>query len=157
MLFAERARLLSVYKRLLEAWNRHSAEDFAALFASDGNSIGFDGSQMDGRAQIQAELQRIFSDHETAAYVAKVREVRELRPMVTLVRAVVGMIPPGQSQLNPAANAIQSVVIVEKEGEFKIALLHNTPAAFHGRTELAEQLTEELREVLRSGGIVAAD
>jgi len=77
--------------------------------------------------------------------------------MVTLVRAVVGMIPPGQSQLNPAANAIQSVVIVEKEGEFKIALLHNTPAAFHGRTELAEQLTEELREVLRSGGIVAAD
>jgi uncharacterized protein (TIGR02246 family) len=149
---AQRARLLSVYTQLLDAWNRRSAEDFASLFTSDGNSVGFDGSQMDGRAEIQSELKRIFSDHETAAYVAKVREVRELRPMVTLVRAVVGMVPPGQTELNPGANAIQSVVIVEREGELRIALLHNTPAAFHGRPQLAEQLTEELREELGSGG-----
>lgn len=31
----------------LEAWNRRSADDFAALFTPDGSAIGFDGSPMD--------------------------------------------------------------------------------------------------------------
>jgi len=36
----------------------------------------------------------------------------------------------------------------------RVALLHNTPAAFHGRPELAEELTRELTEVLRTGQVV---
>ena len=38
----------------------------------------------------------------------------------------------------------------------RIALLHNTPAAFHGRPELAEELTRELTDVLRSGLIITS-
>jgi uncharacterized protein (TIGR02246 family) len=151
----EQTRVFLLYKDLLQAWNERNATDFAAMFTSDGNSVGFDGSQMSGRREIQKELKRIFADHETASYVAKVREIRELRPFVTLLRAVAGMVPPGSGELNPAANAIQIVVAVEREGEVRIALLQNTPAAFHGRPELAEQLTAELTEVLRSGGVVA--
>jgi hypothetical protein len=64
------------------------------------------------------------------------------------------MVPPGQKELNPAVSAIQSVVLVEDGGEWRVALLHNTPAAFHGRPEMAQQLTEELTEVVRSGHIV---
>jgi uncharacterized protein (TIGR02246 family) len=151
----EQTRIFLLYKDLLQAWNERSARDFAVLFMSDGNSVGFDGSQLDGRRQIESELKRIFADHETAAYVAKIREIRELRPFVTLLRAIVGMVPPGQTELNPAANAVQSLVAVEREGELRIALLHNTPAAFHGRPEAAEQLTAELTEVLRRGDLVA--
>ena len=151
----EQSRVLMLYEAVLRAWNERNSRDFSALFLPEGNCIGFDGSQMDGRTQIAAEMKRIFEDHETASYVAKVREVRELRPMITLLRAVVGMVPPGKTELNPAANAIQSVVVVEREGDLRIALLHNTPAAFHGRPELVEQLTAELTEVLRSGDLVA--
>jgi hypothetical protein len=44
------------------------------------------------------------------------------------------------------------LVITEERGrEWKISLLHNTPAAFHGRPELAAQLAEELEDVRRSG------
>jgi hypothetical protein len=84
-----------------------------------------------------------------------VREVRAVVTGVTLIRAVVGMVPPGASELNPAVNAIQSVVVVDRDGLATIALLHNTPAAFHGRPEMAEALTKELTSVLRSGGTVA--
>jgi len=45
---------------------------FAAPFAEDGEAIGFDGSQHTGRAGIAADMQRIFADHPTAAYLAKV-------------------------------------------------------------------------------------
>jgi uncharacterized protein (TIGR02246 family) len=145
---------VSVYLQLLEAWNGRRAHDFAALFTGDGSSVGFDGSPMNGRAEIASALEAIFAHHQTASYVAKVREVRSLRPGVTLLRAVVGMVPPGPKELNSAVSAIQSVVLVEDGGEWRVALLHNTPAAFHGRPEMAQQLTEELTEVVRSGHIV---
>jgi hypothetical protein len=57
-------------------------------------------------------LRDIFASHPTAAYVAKVREIRLPAPGVTLLRAVVGMVPPAQTELNPSVNAIQSVVFV---------------------------------------------
>ena len=147
---------ISLYTRLIGAWNRRSAADFAALFSTTGNTVGFDGSPLDGQAAIASTLHEIFTSHPTAAYVAKIREVRRLGSDVTLLRAVVGMVPPGQTQLNPAVNALQSVLIVEEDGQLRICLLHNTPAAFHGRPHLAEQLTEELNDVLRSGQIVQA-
>lgn len=152
----EREPILSLYRRLLEAWNRRDPEAFASLFAENGSAIGFDGSQMNGRAHIAATLRGIFSDHQTAAYVAKLREIRPLGAGVSLLRAVVGMIPPGQTALNPAANAVQSLVVAVEAGEPKIALLHNTPAAFHGRPHLGEQLTEELAEVVGGGQVVAS-
>ncbi len=147
-------RATAVYTQLIAAWNRRSATDFAALFSDSGNAVGFDGSPLDGRAAIASAIDEIFTSHPTAAYVAKVREVRRLTPETTLLRAVVGMIPPGQTELNPAVNAIQSLVLVEEDGHIKIALLHNTPATFHGRPQLARQLTAELTDVMRSGQAV---
>jgi hypothetical protein len=57
----------ALYRQLLGAWNKRNAAEFAALFAEDGNVVGFDGSQVDGRAEIEAHLGRIFADHPTAA------------------------------------------------------------------------------------------
>ena len=148
------AQAIALYARLLGAWNRRSAADFAALFAKDGNTVGFDGSPLDGQAAIASALQEIFTSHPTAAYAAKIREIRPLGPGATLLRAVVGMVPPGHAQVSPAVNALQSVIMVEEGGELRIALLHNTPAAFHGRPQAVDQLTEELNAVLRSEHIV---
>jgi uncharacterized protein (TIGR02246 family) len=145
-----------LYAQLIDAWNRRSAADFAALFSETGSTVGFDGSPLDGRAVIESTLCDIFAHHPTAAYVAKVREVRQLGSGVTILRAVVGMLPPGQTELNPAVNAIQSMVVVDEGHRWAIALLQNTPAAFHGRPQAATALTDELTAVLRSGAAVQA-
>jgi len=138
----------TLYQQLLGAWNKRNAQDFAALFAEDGNVVGFDGSPIDGRAANESEIRRIFTDHQTAAYVGKVREVRFLAPDVAILRAVSGMVPPGQSDLNPAVNTIQSLVALKRDGQWRIALYQNTPAQFHGRPEMVQQMTEELRQLL---------
>jgi uncharacterized protein (TIGR02246 family) len=148
-------KVLAAYRSLLDAWNRQDAAAFAALFTESGRSVGFDGSQMNGRFEIAAALREIIGDHQTARYVAKVQEVRRVGADVTLIRAVAGMVPPGKTEINPATNAIQSVVLVEESGDARIALFQNTPAAFHGRPQLAEALTKELTEVLRRGELVA--
>ena len=138
----------TLYLRLLEAWNKRNAAVFAAHFEEDGNQVGFDGSQVNGRAAIELHLSQIFADHITARYVAKVREVRFLSPEVAVLQAVVGMVPPGQTELNPALNAVQSLVAVKHSNQWCIALFQNTPAQFHGRPEAVEELTNELRKLL---------
>ncbi len=147
--FADEAEIRALYRGMLDNWNQRSAEGIAALYAEDAAIVGFDGSQLDGRAEIEQEMRRIFADHLTAVYVGKVREVRFLTPEVAILRAVVGMVPHGQSDLNPAVNAVQTLVAARREGRWRIALFQNTPAQFHGRPELAEQLTEELQRLLQ--------
>jgi uncharacterized protein (TIGR02246 family) len=136
----------SLYHELLACWNHRSATDFAALFEAAGNVVGFDGSPMNGQAEIETTLGGIFRDHVTAAYVGKIREVRFLTPDVAVLRAVAGMTPPGESDLNPAVNAVQTLVAASRGGRWRIAVFQNTPAAFHGRPELSAKLTEELRQ-----------
>jgi uncharacterized protein (TIGR02246 family) len=144
----DKTEVRALYDRLLDAWNKRNAPEFAALFAEDGSSVGFDGSSVNGRAEIETHISQVFADHQTATYVGKIREVRILASDVALLRAVVGMIPPGQTDINPAANAIQSLVAAKHGSVWCIALFQNTPAQFHGRPELVQQLTEELRQLL---------
>jgi uncharacterized protein (TIGR02246 family) len=146
--------VVALYARMLDAWNQRDAEGFAGVFTHSASVVGFDGSQMNGRSEISSSLASVFADHPTGAYVAKVRDVRALADGVALVRAVVGMVPSGSTALDPALNAIQSLVFVVENGRVEIALLQNTPAAFHGRPGLVEELTAELGRALRNGHTV---
>lgn len=146
---ADEQAVRALYRQVLDGWNARSGDAFAAAFTEDGESIGFDGSQIIGRAEIAATLTQIFADHMTASYVANVRNVRLLGADAAVLRAVAGMVPRGQSQINPAVNAIQTLVATRRDGAWHVALFQNTPAQFHGRPELAEQLTEELQQLLR--------
>jgi uncharacterized protein (TIGR02246 family) len=147
---------VSLYTRLLDAWNARDAHAFAEQFTENGTTIGFDGSRLDGRAAIASSLDQIFRDHQTAAYVAKVRDVRELGAGVVLLRSTAGMIPPGASELKPERNAEQSLVAVLDGGEPKIALFQNTPARLDGRPELVKAMTVELTEVYKAKRVVDA-
>jgi uncharacterized protein (TIGR02246 family) len=90
----------------------------------------------------------VFAHHATAAYVGKVREVRALGPDVALLRAVAGMVPPGQLRLNPAVNAVQTLIARRDGSAWRVELFQSTPAAFHGRPDAVAALTEELEQEL---------
>jgi uncharacterized protein (TIGR02246 family) len=55
----------SLYERLIDAWNRRDAAAYAALFDDAANVVGFDGSQMNGRSEIESTLAGIFAHHQT--------------------------------------------------------------------------------------------
>jgi uncharacterized protein (TIGR02246 family) len=137
-----------LYQQLMDAWNTRNARAMADLFAEDGEIIGFDGSQELGREEIYSHVAPIFEHHPTAPFVSKVKSVRALGPDTVMLRAIAGMVPPGQSDINPNVNTHHTLVAVKNEGKWQIQLFQNTPAQFHGRPELVEQMTEELRELL---------
>ncbi len=142
------AEISALYQKLLDSWNRRNAEDFAAMFEDDAYCVGFDGSPMNSRAQIEKELRPIFADHPTAAYVAKIRDINLIAPDVALLRAVAGMVPPGKSDIMPERNAMQTLVAARHGSQWRIALFQNTPARFDGRPEMAEALSKELQQLL---------
>lgn len=138
-----------IYKNLLQAWNNMDAKAFASLFAHDGSMVGFDGTQKNRKEEIEKHLSGIFANHKVASFIGIVREIRFLTDNdVALLRAEAGMVPPGKKEINPATNAIQSMVVKRYEDTYRIALFQNTPAAFHGRPEDAEKLTRELQKEL---------
>ncbi len=69
--------------------------------------------------------------------------------------AVASMVRPDDSDIDPELNTIQTLVATKNKEEWKITVYQNTPAEFHGRPELREQLTIELRQVLQQHGLAS--
>jgi len=135
----------NLYQRMIDGWNAGDAAAMTRDFADDGEIVGFDGSEVSGRERIASYLAGIFADHKVASFVTLVRDVREITPGVMMLRAHAGMVPPGKSEINRATNAVQTLVATKRGDRWQIALFQNTPAAWHGREEDANQLTAELQ------------
>lgn len=133
------------YRAIIAAWNGGDPGAFAARFAESGSIIGYDGSPSNGRAEIEAHLSAIFKDHKPGRFVTIIREVRELGIDTALLRAAVGVIPHGQETVKPEVNFLQTMTAVREGGQWRAALLQATPAQFHGRPEMSEKLTAELK------------
>ncbi|SDZ99115.1 conserved hypothetical protein [Thalassobacillus cyri] len=137
-----------LYEQLISAWNHRNAKGMADLFSKNGESIGFDGSQSNGPEEIFSHLDPVFRDRPTAPYVTKIKEIRFLGEDIAIVRAIAGMVPPGESDIKPDVNTHQTLLLSFQNGKWNIELFQNTPAQFHGRPELVEKMTDELRELL---------
>ena len=105
----ENIAIEKLHAELLTFWNNQDGVGMASLFTEDANVVGFDGSQMNGRLQIERELKQVFANHRTARYVWKIEEIRFLGSQTALLRAIVGMVPPDKNELNSATNPIQSL------------------------------------------------
>ena len=117
----------------------------ADQFTEQGELIGFDGSQEIGRNTIFAHLEPIFAEHPTPPFISVVKDVHFPSAEVAMLRAIVGMIPPGKTELEPNLNAHQTLIAVKDNDGWQIKLFQNTPAQFHGRPDLVKRMTEELK------------
>ena len=142
------AEISELYFSLIAAWNEADATRFADLFTTEGTMVGFDGSAVNGRGEIERHLREIFAHHKTATYVSKVRSVRAIGESHALLEAVAGMVPPGGSDINPEMNAVQCLTASKTSDRWRIEHYQNTPAAFFGRPELQHALNDELRRLL---------
>ncbi len=145
----------ALYHAVLTSWNECDAAAFAGHFSAECNVIGFDGSLLDGAPAIESSLAQIFAHHQTAPYVGIVRVVRQLSDDVMLLSALVGMVLHGKTQINPAVNAIQTLVAARQRGTWRITLLQTTPAAFHGQPEAQTELTSQLQSAYIAHGLGA--
>jgi uncharacterized protein (TIGR02246 family) len=146
---ADEAALRALYEQVMAGWNSGDGNAFAAPFAEDADFVAFDGSYFKGREEIASFHQVLFDQFlKGTRLVGKVRGVRLLTPDVAVMHAVGGTVMPGQSDLEPARNSIQTLVATKHAGEWHLAAFQNSRAAYMGRPELGQALTEELRQLL---------
>lgn len=149
---SEHDEVVALYLRLLRGWNDRNAQAMAACFSDDATMIGFDGSLAEGGRPIEEHLSPIFADHPTVAYVALIRTIQKVGKSVAILRADVGMVPPGAGEINSAANARQIIVARAGEGGWQIQHFQNTPAALHWDDAGREALSADLNAALAERG-----
>jgi uncharacterized protein (TIGR02246 family) len=137
-----------LYTRLIYAWNHQDPTGFAGLFVKSGVVVAFDGTQLSSQKEIEGAAKNIFNDHLTSTYVVKVRDIRNVGKDVMILRAVAGMIAPGEYDINSAMNAIQTLVASRGVEGWQVVMFQNTPARYDGREQAQEELTKELRELI---------
>ena len=143
-----RDAVVELYESLLRSWNDRDANRFAALFMPDAICVGFDGTQYSSAKEIAAELTKIFRDHPVAAYVWKIRDVKEVDERTIILHAVAGMVPPGSRDIKPDRNVIHVLVAHRSDDGWRIASYQNTPARYDGRPEAVAALTRELQALV---------
>lgn len=142
-----------LYYDYIQAWNDRSAEKMAALMVSDGNLTGFDGSQMDGPADVLAQLSAIFRDFPTGEYVTFIKSVRPIGEGAAVLRAASAILPRGFHDINPDTCAFQTMVAVLENHAWKILSFQNTPAQFHLNPKLRDEMAAELRRQIPRAGV----
>ena len=138
----------ALYREVLRSWNRRDARGFAALCTDGARMVGHDGSEMSGRGTIELELGRSFEQQPTLACIGVVREVRPLGDAVWLLSAIAGMYRPGSYRVDPAWNAVQTLVAARELGRVRVVAYQSTPTTFRERPELGQRVTAELDRAL---------
>jgi len=118
------------------------------LFVEDGVAIGCNGLELKGRGEILSGHQRIFEDGHSGAFVGKVKSVTLLNLDVVVLRAVAGVVMPGETDFDSRLNTIQTLVAARQGGRWQVVLFQNTPINFEDRPEEAAAFSEELRRQL---------
>lgn len=111
--------------------------------------IGQDGVELSGRCAIELELTRSFERQPTLACIGVVRSVQRLGEGVHLLSAIAGMYRPGSYRVDPAWNAVQTLVAAREHGRLRVVSYQSTPAAFSERPDLGQHVTTELDRALR--------
>ena len=123
----DESTIREIPQKIAAAWNTGSGSRIAAVYADDGTLVAGDGKLTQGRSQIAR-----YHDEQFAAFLkgtrlsVQVKSVRFLSPGVALMRTEGGILWPGQSELAPGNQGIQSFVVVKDNGVWRVTLFQNT-------------------------------
>lgn len=127
---AEEAAVRGLYQQFMDAWNRGSGADLAAVFTPDGDLVGFDGTHLKGRQVIASHNQRLFDKWlRGTRLVGQVTDLRFLGPDVAVMHAVGGTIMRGKHAPSPERDSIQTLVATRTDGAWHLAAFQNNGCA----------------------------
>jgi pyridoxamine 5'-phosphate oxidase family protein len=137
----DQVEITEVTDRLIEAWNRHHAQDFAALFSTHAEWIDVLGQVGRGPAEIEQRHALAFSSVlKQSTLTIHERHMTELRPDVALVRLVwesTGDQTPGGKPV-PARHGLLTMVMTKEQGHWLVVSGHNTDNSAMSR-QIAER------------------
>jgi uncharacterized protein (TIGR02246 family) len=138
---ADEAAIRSLYRQMMEGWNKGSSQAFAAPFTEDADFIAFDGTRFKGRQEIALAHQPLFDKWlKGTRLVEYSTQVRVLRPDIALMQVIGGTVMRGQTEPAPERVSIQTLVAVKRDSHWWLASFQNTRIRPMGRNAVSALL-----------------
>ena len=114
--------------RMRDAWNKGSADDFAAPFDETADFIAFEGTHLKGRQAIVAFHKQIFETVVKGSRLvdAEVKSVRFLDPETAVMHATVKVVMPGETAPSPSRDSMQLFVVRKRHDLWKVEAMQNS-------------------------------
>lgn len=113
--------------RLSESWARGDAGSYGAEFTDDCDYVAFDGTRFRGPSEPHAHLARLFdSVLKGTRLEGEVESVRFLTPEVAVVHWTGSVAYPWNKRVRSRRRSRQTLVIVRRDGNWKVAAFQNT-------------------------------
>jgi uncharacterized protein (TIGR02246 family) len=125
---ADEHAIRAVMDRFMDAWNRHNAKAFAAVFAEDADFTNVRGNGASGRAKIEdfhaPMFATIFSKTHQEYTDIKTRLIRPDVASVDVHWKMTGAID-AEGNPRPEREGLLSFVMAKNAGRWEIAVMHN--------------------------------
>ncbi len=122
----DEAAIRNIHKKMIDAWNKGSAVDFAAPFTEDADFVAFEGTHLKGQKEIVSFHKRIFDTLVKGSRLhGEVKFVRFLGPELALMHSVVMVTLPGQREASPGRDSMQIYVVTKQDEEWRAEGLLN--------------------------------
>jgi uncharacterized protein (TIGR02246 family) len=124
----DRQAILTLMDRFMDAWNRHDAKAFAAVFAEDADFTNWRGTGASGRSKIEEfhapTFATIFKNSHQKYTTIKSRFIR---PDVAAVDVHWEMTGAMDAQGNPRPDrlGLLNFVVAKNDGQWQILVMHN--------------------------------
>jgi uncharacterized protein (TIGR02246 family) len=125
----EKAAVIAVAQKFVEAWNRHDMDALASVFSQDADFVNVIGQRWIGRNAIRAAHA---ANHATIFRASRLRmqdiSVRFLKPDVAVMRLVTklsGQLDESGHTL-PPRYSMPTFVLIKVQGEWLIVVAQNT-------------------------------
>ncbi len=126
---ADQQAIRTVMDRLDDAWNRHDATAFAAVFAEDADFTNVLGISASGRSNIDQFHAKVFAtvfkNSNLKHTDVKIRFTRTDIAAVDVHWEMTGALDP-QGNTRPTRHGLLNFTMVKRDGQWQILVMHNT-------------------------------
>jgi len=125
---ADEQAIVALMDRFMDAWNRHDAKAFAAVFAEDADFTNWRGTGASGRSRIEEFHAPMFASIFKNSHLKYTSiESRFIRPDVAAVdvRWEMTGVMDAQGNSRPDRLGLLNFVMAKNDGQWQILVMHN--------------------------------
>lgn len=123
----DEAEVRAIPSTIVSGWNAGKGEVVAGVYVNDGTLVAGDGTVTHGRDTIESYHERLFAGPlKGTKLTVAVTDVRFVKPDIAIMQTKGGILWPGQTELAPGNDGIQSFVVVKDAGMWRVLRFQNT-------------------------------
>ena len=120
--------VLSVPLRLVAAWSHNDASGVADVFTEDGILILPGDVYKNGREEIRSFMAAAYAGpFKGTGVTGRPVDLRFASDTVAMIRTHGGILPPGETDIDPALAVRSSWITVYRDGQWQLASYQNSP------------------------------